>query len=262
MNFFWDVFKNKSLLLSLSIQDFKQRYLGNYFGIVWAFIGPLITVLILFFVFQVGFRSAPEEGIPFVLWLVSGMFPWFFISESISSGSSSIIDKPYLVKKVVFKLSTLPVIKLITALFIHAFFLLILVLLLIGYGFYPKLIWIQIFYYLFATLILVLGISWATSSLVVFVKDTGQIINILLQFGFWLTPIIWSNRMMPPRYLLYLKLNPAYYIVQGYRDSVLYNVWFWEKPLLTVYFWVITFLILLLGAFLFKRLRPHFADVL
>ena len=123
MNFFWDVFKNKSLLLSLSIQDFKQRYLGNYFGIVWAFIGPLITVLILFFVFQVGFRSAPEEGIPFVLWLVSGMFPWFFISESISSGSSSIIDKPYLVKKVVFKLSTLPVIKLITALFIHAFFL-------------------------------------------------------------------------------------------------------------------------------------------
>ena len=239
MNFFWDVFKNKSLLLSLSIQDFKQRYLGNYFGIVWAFIGPLITVLILFFVFQVGFRSAPEEGIPFVIWLVSGMFPWFFISESISSGSSSII-----------------------ALFIHAFFLLILVLLLIGYGFYPKLIWIQIFYYLFATLILVLGISWATSSLVVFVKDTGQIINILLQFGFWLTPIIWSNRMMPPRYLLYLKLNPAYYIVQGYRDSVLYNVWFWEKPLLTLYFWVITFLILLLGAFLFKRLRPHFADVL
>ena len=82
MNFFRDLFKNKSLLLSLAIQDFKQRYLGNYLGIVWAFTGPFMTVLILFFVFQVGFRSAPSEGIPFILWLVSGMVPWFFFAGS------------------------------------------------------------------------------------------------------------------------------------------------------------------------------------
>ena len=262
MNFFIDVFKNKSLLVSLAVQDFRQRYLGNYLGIVWAFASPFITVFILFFVFQIGFRSAPSEGIPFIIWLISGMFPWFFLSESISAGSSSIIDKPYLVKKIVFKVSTLPVIKLITALFIHSFFLLLLFLMLVGYGFYPKLIWIQILYYLFATLILVLGISWITSSIVVFMKDMGQIVGILLQFGFWLTPIFWSDKIMPQKYLPFLKLNPAYYIVQGYRDSVLYNVWFWEKPYLTIYFWIATFFILVFGAFLFKRLQPHFADVL
>lgn len=262
MNFFIDIFKNKNLLLSLALQDFKQRYLGNYLGIVWAFAGPFMTVLILFFVFQVGFRSSPSEGIPFILWLVSGMFPWSFLSESISSGSNSIIDKPYLVKKIVFRVSTLPVIKLITAFFIHSFFLSVLFILLMAYGYYPKIIWIQIFYYLFATLILALGISWITSSIVVFVKDISQIISILLQFGFWLTPIFWSDKIMPSNYLTLLKLNPAYYIVQGYRDSLLFNVWFWEKPYITFYFWIVTISIFLLGAFIFKRLRPHFADVL
>ena len=184
------------------------------------------------------------------------------MQEAISSGSNSIVDKPYLVKKIVFKVSTLPVIKLITALFIHSFFLLILLIMLVAYGFYPKLIWIQTFYYLFATLVLVLGISWATSSIIVFVKDMSQIISILLQFGFWLTPIFWSDKIMPEKYLLYLKINPAYYIIQGYRDSVLYETWFWEKPYHTIYFWSISFLIFMFGAFLFKRLRPHFADVL
>ncbi|MBE7411776.1 MAG: ABC transporter permease [Leptospiraceae bacterium] len=262
MKFFLDIFKNRNLLFSLAIQDFKQRYLGNYLGIVWAFTGPLMTVVILFFVFQVGFRSAPTDGVPFFLWLVSGMFPWFFLSESISSGSMSIIDKPYLVKKIVFRVSTLPVIKLISALFIHAFFLLLLTVILFYYGYFPKLIWIQVLYYLFATQIFVLGISWATSSVIVFVKDLSQMIGIFLQFGFWLTPIIWSHKMMPEQYLFYLKLNPAYYLVQGYRDSVLYNTWFWEKPYYTLYFWVVTICIFLFGAFLFNRLRPHFADAL
>lgn len=262
MNFLIDVFKNKNLLLSLAVQDFKQRYLGNYLGIVWAFAGPFMTVLILFFVFQVGFRSSPSEGIPFILWLVSGMFPWSFLSESISSGSNSIIDKPYLVKKIVFKVSTLPVIKLITALFIHSFFLSVLLVLLMAYGYYPKIIWIQTLYYLFATLVLALGISWITSSIIVFVKDISQIISIFLQFGFWLTPIFWSDKIMPGNYLLLLKLNPAYYIVQGYRDSLLFNVWFWEKPYITLYFWAVTISIFLFGAFIFRRLRPHFADVL
>lgn len=262
MNFLIDVFKNKNLLLSLAVQDFKQRYLGNYLGIVWAFAGPFMTVLILFFVFQVGFRSSPSEGIPFILWLVSGMFPWSFLSESISSGSNSIIDKPYLVKKIVFKVSTLPVIKLITALFIHSFFLSVLLVLLMAYGYYPKIIWIQTLYYLFATLVLALGISWITSSIIVFVKDISQVISIFLQFGFWLTPIFWSDKIMPGNYLLLLKLNPAYYIVQGYRDSLLFNVWFWEKPYITLYFWALTISIFLFGAFIFRRLRPHFADVL
>lgn len=262
MQFLSYLIKNKNLLFSLAIQDFKQRYLGNILGFIWAFLGPLTTIVILFFVFQVGFRSTSSDGAPFIIWLITGMFPWLFLAESISSGSNSILDKPYLVKKVVFKVDTLPIIKLITALFIHAFFIFLLFFVLLAYGYYPRLIWLQVFYYLFATLILALGISWITSSIVVFVKDLTQIIGILLQFGFWLTPIFWSEKIMPEKYLPYLQLNPAYYIVQGYRDSFLHETAFWEKPYLTIYFWVLTGLIFFIGGFVFKRLRPHFADVL
>ena len=99
MNFFIDVFKNKSLLVSLAVQDFKQRYLGNYLGIVWAFASPFITVFILFFVFQIGFRSAPSEGIPFIIWFISGMFPWFFCQNQFRLVQVQLLINPILLRR-------------------------------------------------------------------------------------------------------------------------------------------------------------------
>lgn len=262
LQFFIDLYKNKRLIISLAKQDFIQRFLGNYFGVVWAFVGPLISVLIMWFVFQVGFRSRQIESFPFILWLIAGMFPWFFFTEAISSGTNAILDKPFLVKKVVFRVSTLPVIKILVAAFLHLFFVIILFMMFTYYGYYPKLINLQILYYSLATFLYTLGLSWATSSMVIFFKDINQIISILIQFGFWLTPIFWSTKLVPPEYMFLIKLNPAYYIIEGYRDSLLYGVWFWEKPGLTIYFWSITFIVIVIGAMIFRRLRPHFADVL
>ena len=100
-----------------------------------------------------------------------------------------------------------------------------------------------------------------TSALNVFFKDMGQIVNILLQFGIWITPIMWSYTMMGANAWI-LKLNPVYYITEGYRDSMLNSVWFWQRPTLTLYFWVVTLIILVLGTQVFKKMKPHFADVL
>ncbi len=262
LSFFVSLYQSKRIILSLAKQDFTQRFLGNYFGILWAFAGPLITVLIMWFVFQVGFRTGHVENFPFILWLVTGMFPWFFLTESISSGTGAVIDKPYLVKKVLFRVSTLPVIKLLVAAFLHSFFILILFSMFALYGYYPKLHNLQVLYYAFATIFFTLGLSWATSAIVIFFRDLSQIISIFIQFGFWLTPIFWSIKMVPEKYLFLIQLNPAYYIVEGYRDSFLYGVWFWEKPVLTLYYWSFSILLFILGAFIFRRLRPHFADVL
>lgn len=260
--FFIDLYRTRRIILSLAKQDFTQRYLGNYFGILWAFAGPMINVLIMWFVFQVGFRSNHVENVPFILWLITGMFPWFFFSESIVSGTSAIVDKPFLVKKILFRVSTLPVIKLIVASFLHSFFILVLFAMFSLHGFFPKIINLQVIYYGFAAFFFCLGISWATSAIVIFFKDLGQVIGILLQFGFWLTPIFWHIQIVPPKYLFWIKMNPAFYIIQGYRDSFIYNVWFWEKPFLSLYFWGVTLFIIIFGAFIFRRLRPHFADVL
>jgi ABC-type polysaccharide/polyol phosphate export permease len=98
--------------------------------------------------------------------------------------------------------------------------------------------------------------------IVVFLKDLGQIVGIILQFLFWLTPIFWSFNILPARFQFIFKLNPVYYLVEGYRDAFIYHVGFWQYPNLALYFWSETIIIFIVGAVIFKKLRPHFADVL
>lgn len=256
------IFQNKVLLLSLTKNDLKQRYFGNILGVAWAFIQPTATVLIFWFVFQVGFKAQPVDNFPFILWLVAGMFPWFFFAEGLSNGTNSIMANNFLVKKVVFRVSLLPIVSLLSALIIHTFFIFFMFAMFIYYGYAPELHWLQIIYYLFATSILLLGLSWITSSVVVFFKDLGQFISMIIQFGFWLTPIFWSMKMVPENYHWLIKLNPMVYIIEGYRNSLIYHKWFWEDINMTIYFWATTFVLFGLGALTFRKLRPHFADVL
>lgn len=260
--FLKDIFLNRKLLVSLVKNDFKQKYLGSYLGIMWAFLQPTFTILIFWFVFQVGFKSQPVDNFPFILWLISGMIPWFFFSDALSNATNSIIENSYLVKKVVFRVSILPIVKISSALCIHLFFIFFMIGMFLIYGYNFELYWLQIFYYMFATIVLILGLSWITSSLVVFLRDIGQLVSMCIQFGFWLTPIFWSLKMVPEKYTWIIELNPIVYIINGYRDSLIYHKWFWEDLNMTIYFWLVTIIVFMIGSLIFKKLRPHFADVL
>ena len=262
-----DIYKNRRLVGKLAKNDFKTRYAGSYLGIVWAFIQPVITILVYWFVFSVGFRSGTGDlGVPFVLYLVAGIVPWFFFQDALIGGTNYLLEYNYLVKKVVFNISVLPVVKIISAMFVHAFFVLFTIILYAAYGKFPDLYYLQIIYYSGCVFLLVLGLSYATSAIVIFFRDLTQIINIVLQVGVWLTPIMWIVENTPlqghPIIMKILKLNPMYYIVSGYRDTFLMKNWFWEHAGWTIYFWVFTILCFLFGGWVFKRLRIHFADVL
>jgi lipopolysaccharide transport system permease protein/teichoic acid transport system permease protein len=261
--FIKSIYINHSLIWDLTKKEFRQRYLGSYLGILWAFIQPTITVFIFWFVFQVGFRVQPTEtGVPFVLWLICGMFPWFFFSESLGSATGAIINKPFLVKKIVFEVKILPIIQILAALVIHIFFIIVLFALFLLYGYLPNAYNLQIIYYFFYTICLVLGLSWITSSLSVFSRDIVQLVNMCLQFMFWGTPIFWNINSVPERYIWIIKLNPMYYVVNGYRESFIYNDWFWNHLNEMLYYWIFVVAIMFIGVFIFGRLRPHFADAL
>jgi len=260
--FLRDILKSKRLLIDLAKNDFKSRYMGNYLGIVWAFVQPTVMISIFWFVFEVGFKSMPVENVPFILWLMAGMVPWFFFAESLQSATQSILNNSFLVKKVVFRVSLLPIVQIISALMIHFFFILFLLGMFIAYGFSPSLYWLQLLYYLFCTTILVLGIAWMSSAVIVFFRDLGQIIVMVIQFGFWITPIFWSMQILPLEYHDFISYNPAYYLIEGYRDSLISHTWFWERMDLTLQFWVIALFFFVFGAVVFRKLRPHFADVL
>lgn len=261
-DFLGELVAKRHVILALTRQDFRSRYLGSYLGILWAFAHPTVYILLLWFVFQFAFKSQPVADVPFVLWLMSGIIPWFFFSDSTGSAANAILENAFLVRKMSFSLGMLPIVKILSALAIHLFFFAFLVVMLLLYGFTPSLYWLQAFYYLVATVIFVLGLSWLTSSVVVFLRDLGQLVSITLQFLFWTTPIFWSITLVPPRFQQLLKLNPIVYLTQGYRESFVLNVWFWEHWLQTIYFWGVTGALLVTGAVVFRRLRPHFADVL
>lgn len=260
--FIRDIINSRKLIFKLAKNDFKVRYTGSYLGVIWAFIQPIINMLVLWFVFEIGFKSAPIEDFPFILWLICGMIPWFFFSEGISNGTNSLIEYSYLVKKVVFRVGILPIVKIISSLFVHLFFIGFIFVMFTVYGYKPSIYYIQVFYYSFALIVLLLGLSWITSSLIVFLRDTNQIVSIILQLGFWLTPIFWSYKILPDNYEKLFKLNPMYYIVEGYRDTFINHIWFWHRYNQTMYFWFITIITFIIGALLFKKLKPHFSDVL
>jgi lipopolysaccharide transport system permease protein/teichoic acid transport system permease protein len=261
-NFLLDLYHNKALLWDLTKKDLKQRYLGSYLGVLWAFIQPTITVCIFWFVFQVGFKSMPVDNFPFILWLVCGMFPWFFFSDAWSGATNSIISNSFLVKKVVFRVTLLPMIQITSALVVSVFFNVMLFIMFVVYGYMPNIYNLQIVYYLFAEVCLIFGLSLITSSLTVFSKDVGQLVGMIMQFGFWVTPIFWSLKIVPDEFHDILKMNPMYYITNGYRDAFINEQWFWDLGCYNLWFWGITVFCVLIGVLLFKRLKPHFADVL
>ncbi|MDO5415883.1 MAG: ABC transporter permease [Lachnospiraceae bacterium] len=261
-----EIIKKRKLIWDLSKADFRKRFVGSYFGVVWMFVQPIVTVLIYFLIFgPYGFKSSPPVPAPYVLWLVPGIVPWFFYAEALNTGTGCLQEYSYLVKKVVFQVEMLPIIKLISCVMVHGFFVLIMMGLYFCYGWWPMLTWIQVIYYSFAASMLALAFAYLTSAVNVFFKDMAQIVGICLQFGMWMVPIMYDEAMFTqkaPWISVLFKLNPFYYIVVGYRDSMLTGNWFWERPTLTLYFWSVTIVLMLLGLKVFKRLRPHFSDVL
>lgn len=260
---------NIDLVLRLARNDFKSRFAGSYFGIVWAFVNPVVTVLLYWFVFDKALNigtQTTKAGIqaPYVLWLIAGLVPWFYFSEAWSFGTNSLYEYSYLVKKVVFKVEDLPVVKILSSLYVHAFFVVFTVILFIIYGYSFSPCMLQLVYYSFAMILFTTGLTYLTSALVVFFRDLNQIISILMQVLMWGTPIMWNMDAMNLNSVLMiiLKLNPMYYIVYGYRDSLINGVWFWEKPELSLYFWGITMVLLFGGKHIFNKLKVHFADVL
>lgn len=261
-NLMRNLYSDRALIFSLAKNDFKTKYAGSYFGVIWAFVQPITTILVFWFVFQIGFRAAPIKDVPFVLWLMAGLIPWFFFSDAWSSATNCFVEYSYLVRKVSFKISILPMIKVLSALLVHVIFIGFMIIIFSLCGIYPSIKIVQLLYFVFCELVLVVALSFITSSIVIFFKDLSQIISIVLQFGMWLTPIMWSMDMIPNRFEWIFKLNPMYYIVTGFRDTIISDIWFFLNIKQTFYFWITTGILFLIGAMVFRKLKPHFADIL
>lgn len=261
-NFLKRLYSYRAVIATMALHDIKSRYIGTIGGVFWSLVNPLLTILVYWFVFSLGLKVQPIGDVPFIVYFCAGMIPWMVFSETLSTSTSAITRNSYLVKKMVFPTEILPIVNLVANLISHGILLLIFLVILALNGILFSLFNLQFLYYLAALCVFSISLSWFVSSVNVFFRDTAMIAGVIINVWFWLTPIVWIIESMPPAYQLFIKLNPMYYIVDGYRKSFIYHTPLWEDGWFGVYFWVTNLMFLIIGGMVFRKLKPEFADVL
>lgn len=262
ISFLIDIYNNREILWKLALNDFRARFAASFLGVLWAFIQPLVTIFVFWFVFQVGFKNPPVKDVPFIVWFIPAYLVWAYFSDTLVAVSNCLMEYSYLLKKVNFRVSMIPLVKVISATFVHIAFIGLIFLVNAVYKIPISIYNLQVLYYFLCTVILLIGLGWFLSAIAVFIKDTVNIVNVFIQIGFWLTPIFWSPEGMSLLVQQILKINPMFYICRGYRDSFINHIWFWEYGWTNLIFWGTVLPLFLFGALIFKKMRPHFVDML
>lgn len=257
-----ELVKHRKLIFELSKNDFKAKYATSFLGTVWALVLPLTTILVFWYVFQMGLKNSDINEFPFIVWYVPAFLSWNYFAEALSGATNSIREYSYLIKKVNFPVTIIPVVKIVSSLFVHIFFLLIIILINMVYGIMPSIYYVQVFYYMTCVTLFLLGLGWLFSSLSVIVPDMANVVNVILQIGFWVTPIIWNPENMSERIQNIMKINPMYYICQGYRETFIYQKWLWKNIEGLVLFWGVVLFIWFLGGYVYMKTKDRFADLL
>jgi len=253
---------NRRLIWQLALNELKGRYAATLVGSVWAVVNPLVVILVFWFVSAYGLKISFQNGPPFHLVLFCGLIPWMTFSEAISSGTGGVLSHGYLVKKIAFPLEILPVVSVVSAVIVHGFLFALLLGILLLSGVTLTLHLLQVAYFLLAMVAFATGLVWVLSALNVLNRDVGQAVGAVMTIWFWFTPIVWPAQNLSPRVLRVIELNPVFYVVEGYRNALLYGRSLLAQWPLDLYFWAVTATLLVLGNVVFRSLKPHFADVL
>lgn len=251
----WEQIKNCTLMFRIAKYEKKSDYQNHYLGLLWQYVNPLIQIGIYYAVFGIGFRASSLE------FILIGIIPWLFINNVVIQGAKSILNKLNLVSKMKFPLSTLPNITIISNLPSFLTMVLILIITLMNKGIYPNLYWIQLIYYFSALLLFLFAGSLLNAIISVIIPDYQIVLQSLMRVLFYATGIVWDvNNKLPEWIVNILKLNPFMYIINGFRDSLLYQHCFLESIGYTCYFWATTCLIFFLATRLYFRFKDRLVD--
>ena len=262
LRFLRRLYGQRAIVWAMARREIRTRYAGTFAGLVWSVVHPLMMILIYWFVFSVGFKVKPAGGTPFIIVFLCGLIPWTAFAETLSASANAITSSPHLVKKTVFPTQILPVVHLVASMVSHVIMLVILAILMLAHGMPFSPYNLQFAYFLVGMSVFCVGLGWAVAALNVFYRDVGQMLTVVLNMWFWLTPIVWAEEMIPEGLRFFLKLSPMFYVVHGYRASFVYHTGFWENWRLGGYFWVVSLAVFALGGLLFRRLKPSFPEVL
>lgn len=257
-----EIWNNRNRMFRVSRYSYRVLNQDAYLGNLWNIINPLIQIGTYWFVFGIGLRGGRDvDGYPYIIWMLSGLIPWFFMSQCITQGAAAIRKKGTVYLKMRYPIATMPVEAILVAAYSHLVMLGFLLALIMISGFHPSLHWLNMVYYLFFALCFFIALAMVTSVLSMIAVDVQKLIASLIRLLFYLTPILWSMETLPSWIQFILRLNPCLYVVTGFRESLLYNIPFFSHWKQTLLFWGMTFLLIVMGSNLQIKYRDRFIDM-
>lgn len=247
-------------ILLLARNDIRARYAGASLGALWSMALPLLTLLVLWYVYERGFCNPPVENVPYILWFTAAYLPWIFFSDLLTGGCRCFMDYSFLITRIPFQVSLLPLIRALSALFFHLVFLGLFGSVLSARGLSGKYL-LQLPFYVLLLFLLGLGLGTLLGVGMVFCRDLEALLQGLLQILFWASPVLWNpDAMKGEEIRRILALNPLSFIMEGYRDALLGRRWIWERREAACACLLVTALIWALSICLYQKTRPDLAD--
>jgi len=249
------IFKYKELINNLVISDLKTKYSSSILGFAWSMLNPLLMMIVLYAVFNNVFKSNQNN---YAFYLLIGMTTWRFFANSTTMAIYSIVGKANLVTKIYIPREILTMSVVISALVSSLLEFVVLIAILAVFGIvtsFKVLIFPLLYVFYFP---IVYGVSLMLASLYVYFRDLNHIWEVLVQIGFFLSPIVYPMSTIPEEYKFYYMLNPITRIIEMYRDILLYGT----IPKITDFGLVLVFGIFLstFGSIIFRKLSRRFAE--
>lgn len=256
-------FQHMGMIFRMSRYEDKATYQSHYLGLAWQILNPAIQVGIYYLVFGVGVNQGREiSGVPFIVWMLIGITVWFYVNSSILGASNSIHRQVGMVAKMKFPVSVLPTINIVSNLSSYFPMLAIVVITVLSFGGMPSLYWLQYIYYFFCMFVFLFAFGLLNATITVLIRDYHIFLQSVLRLLFYVSGPIWDiqNRNLPPTLVKILRINPVYYIIEGFRDTFLNRAWFLEKATYGFVFWGMVLILLILGSHLHMKFRAKFVD--
>lgn len=260
-NFIGKIFLQRHLIWNFVLRDLKVRYVGSFMGFFWSVVHPLVLLVSYTFVFSVVFKIKPaSSGVDsFALFLFCGILPWLYFQDTVVRSCESVVSNANLIRRTVFPSEILPLSIAFSNLVTHLIgFAILLAVLLLNGMIYPTLAFIPV--YLFLLFLLSLGLGWIFAALQVFLRDTAQVLNVMLVFWFWFTPIFYETDRVPHWIRVWIEINPLSYVVEGFRLLLLEGRLPSAQSLLVLVAWGTGAFVV--GGIVFRNTKREFADVL
>ena len=257
----WDT---RELIVNLVRRDLKVRHRGTFLGMLWSLTTPLLLVGLYSLIFRFILRASPAQDarpVPFAVYFFVGLTLWNLFNNSVGAATGSIVGSGYLLRKVYFPRSALPLTAVLSSLVTFAFELAVALVATVALVGLPGkyVVWTPVIVAI--VLVLSYGLALLLAAVNVFLRDTAHFVGIFMQLWFWGTPVIYSLQYVSgrPGFARLLKLNPMTGAVVGFRNAILL-----ERPpdaRLLAYDALVAVAALLVGAAVFRRQQRLFAEI-